>query len=490
MKDAWLARLRAHRRHGGHLHGPERLPRLRPSDRERLAAVPRPTGRGRARGDPVHRRRQDRPRGSPRSGTARSRSRRSPATPASGSPREPDRRAASACAAPAAYGGTVTEFAADRRRRIAAGWRPTRPWSASSRGSSPSCSTSARRRSSPRSSTRPARTPTGPGYLAFLNSQGFPSAPAELHRRHHRRGDRQGRRPGPGRLAPRLLRQRQRRGGQPDPVRAGGDRRRRRPRLRRPRHQRRLDRGRLQQRERARGSRTRRGSTTGSGSPRGRGSGRRRSSTAPGASTSPTSFAALRTFAYRHGARISNNSWGAARRRRLQRRFAGVRLPGPRRAARRHRQPADDPGVLAPATRARGGNTIGAPGTAKNVITVGASESMRPIGATDGCGVPDTGANSAKDIIDFSSRGPTDDGRIKPDIVAPGTHVSGRPAADRAPTSTAAAPATRSSRPGAPLLARLRDLAGGARGHRLRGADPRLVSRARVGGGTPPRRRR
>ena len=59
------------------------------------------------------------------------------------------------------------------------------------------------------------------------------------------------------------------------------------------------------------------------------------------------------------------------------------------------------------------------------MITVGASESVRAIGATDGCGVTDTGANSARDIINFSSRGPTDDGRIKPDVVAPGTHVAG-----------------------------------------------------------------
>ncbi len=36
-------------------------------------------------------------------------------------------------------------------------------------------------------------------------------------------------------------------------------------------------------------------------------------------------------------------------------------------------------------------NTIGSPGTAKNVITVGASEGVRAIGANDGCGVPDTG---------------------------------------------------------------------------------------------------
>ena len=72
-----------------------------------------------------------------------------------------------------------------------------------------------------------------------------------------------------------------------------------------------------------------------------------------------------------------------------------------------------------------GANTIGAPGTAKNVITVGASENVRPIGFADGCGVTDSGADNARDIINFSSRGPTDDGRLKPDVVAPGTHVTG-----------------------------------------------------------------
>ncbi|MCX7683616.1 MAG: S8 family serine peptidase [Anaerolineae bacterium] len=70
------------------------------------------------------------------------------------------------------------------------------------------------------------------------------------------------------------------------------------------------------------------------------------------------------------------------------------------------------------------GNNISTPGTAKNVITVGAAENYRP-GWTDGCGVPSSGADSAQDIISFSSRGPTDDGRVKPDIVAPGTHIAG-----------------------------------------------------------------
>ena len=71
-----------------------------------------------------------------------------------------------------------------------------------------------------------------------------------------------------------------------------------------------------------------------------------------------------------------------------------------------------------------GYGSITAPGTAKNVITVGASESVRGSG-TDGCGVTNGGADSASDIINFSGRGPTQDGRMKPDLVAPGTHITG-----------------------------------------------------------------
>lgn len=82
--------------------------------------------------------------------------------------------------------------------------------------------------------------------------------------------------------------------------------------------------------------------------------------------------------------------------------------------------------VFAAGNSGSGSNTIGSPGTAKNVITVGASENVRQTG-TDGCAIGNTGADSANDIISFSSRGPVNsaggDGRVKPDIVAPGTHV-------------------------------------------------------------------
>ena len=70
-------------------------------------------------------------------------------------------------------------------------------------------------------------------------------------------------------------------------------------------------------------------------------------------------------------------------------------------------------------------NTVGAPGTAKNIITVGASESRRPEGS-DGC-LDGAGADDIRDIVGFSSRGPVNasggDGRVKPDLVAPGSHI-------------------------------------------------------------------
>lgn len=54
-----------------------------------------------------------------------------------------------------------------------------------------------------------------------------------------------------------------------------------------------------------------------------------------------------------------------------------------------------------------GTNTIGSPGTAKNVVTVGA-----------------LGSGNSTTVASYSSRGPTDDGRLKPDVMAPGTLTS------------------------------------------------------------------
>ncbi|MFD1738892.1 S8 family serine peptidase [Bacillus salitolerans] len=59
--------------------------------------------------------------------------------------------------------------------------------------------------------------------------------------------------------------------------------------------------------------------------------------------------------------------------------------------------------------------TISAPGTAKNAITVGATENYRPSFGSY--------ADNVNHVAQFSSRGPTSDGRIKPDVMAPGTYI-------------------------------------------------------------------
>lgn len=60
--------------------------------------------------------------------------------------------------------------------------------------------------------------------------------------------------------------------------------------------------------------------------------------------------------------------------------------------------------------------TIGSPAVAKNVIATGAAQNDRPDLLIYGDG-PDA-------MADFSSRGPCEDGRIKPDVTAPGTWIA------------------------------------------------------------------
>jgi len=85
--------------------------------------------------------------------------------------------------------------------------------------------------------------------------------------------------------------------------------------------------------------------------------------------------------------------------------------------------------------------SVGSPATAKNIIAVGATENYRPSGSTPSPGLDflygtawaidypsepiknDHLSNNASGMAAFSSRGPCVDGRIKPDIVAPGTNI-------------------------------------------------------------------
>jgi subtilisin-like proprotein convertase family protein len=146
-------------------------------------------------------------------------------------------------------------------------------------------------------------------------------------------------------------------------------------------------------------------------------------------------YATLTDDAYAGGARISNNSWGISN-------FGGYHAASQTYDALVRDASAGTPGNQEMVEVFSAGNdgdgngdpldpkgdegygSVTSPGTAKNVITVGAAEGVRGSG-TDGCGVTNGGADSAADIINFSGRGPTQDGRMKPDLVAPGTHITG-----------------------------------------------------------------
>ncbi len=148
-------------------------------------------------------------------------------------------------------------------------------------------------------------------------------------------------------------------------------------------------------------------------------------------------YADLQSRAYADGARISANSWGMTNNtytvdaqafdalvRDAQPDGAAVSAPGNQEMVI----------VFAAGNRGSTAHTVGAPGTAKNVITVGASENVRSLNTAsggksamgnDGCGYSDVSADAATDLATFSSRGPCSDGRQKPDLVAPGSHIVG-----------------------------------------------------------------
>jgi subtilase family serine protease len=156
--------------------------------------------------------------------------------------------------------------------------------------------------------------------------------------------------------------------------------------------------------------------------------------------------------AYEAGARVHSNSWGSA--------VDGVYTADAESTDAfvwAHRDmavafSAGNSGVDANGDGVVDAMSVGSPATAKNVITVGASENDRQshwecdssLGYTNcaaqdgqnatfayGATWPDSfpanplrddpSAGNAEQMAAFSSRGPTTDGRIKPDVVAPGT---------------------------------------------------------------------
>ena len=153
----------------------------------------------------------------------------------------------------------------------------------------------------------------------------------------------------------------------------------------------------------------------------------------------PNNLNTLFLFAYNKGARIHSNSWGGG--------DPGVYDDQSRQldefvwkkkdmcivvAAGNDGTDVDENGV---ADGKINMTSVTSPATAKNCITVGASESVRPQfnGNRYGDWWPDDYpispikndpmANDSGDVVAFSSRGPTLDGRTKPDVVAPGTFI-------------------------------------------------------------------
>ncbi|HXU75065.1 MAG TPA: S8 family serine peptidase, partial [Methylomirabilota bacterium] len=156
----------------------------------------------------------------------------------------------------------------------------------------------------------------------------------------------------------------------------------------------------------------------------------------------------LQSKAYNNGARISNNSWGADTAgdydSEAQEYDALVRDAQPAGSTFPVASNQEMVIVFAAGNAGPLSETVGSPGTAKNVLSVGASENVRSLSTAnggvdtagnDGCSASDTDADSANDVAFFSSRGPCTDGRKKPDLVAPGTHVTGGVAQTSPPPS-------------------------------------------------------
>jgi len=149
----------------------------------------------------------------------------------------------------------------------------------------------------------------------------------------------------------------------------------------------------------------------------------------------PQDLATLFGWARARGARIHSNSWGGgdpgaydAQCEQLDRFVHGHRDFCVVVAAGNDGSDVDGDGRI-------NEGSVTSPGTAKNCITVGASESLRPQFDHERYGQwwprdypaapqrDDPMADDADQVAAFSSRGPTADGRAKPDVIAPGTFI-------------------------------------------------------------------
>jgi hypothetical protein len=136
------------------------------------------------------------------------------------------------------------------------------------------------------------------------------------------------------------------------------------------------------------------------------------------------SYDSLIRKGYEEGARISNNSWGSGSFGQytvdsqlfdILTRDANQFFPGLQEML--HVFAAGNDGPI--------DQSVSAPATAKNVISVGAAENCDNSPVLDKSGISDELTDNLKDLAIFSSRGSGPDGRIQVHVTAPGTHVYG-----------------------------------------------------------------
>jgi len=153
----------------------------------------------------------------------------------------------------------------------------------------------------------------------------------------------------------------------------------------------------------------------------------------------PSPITTLFQKAYEEGARIHTNSWGSPQNLGVYDGFASqadefmfghpdmlILFAAGNSGIDKDRDGRIDPG------------SVSTPGTAKNVLTVGATKNLTTFGGiqktlkelrggADNWGTEPLASSKLSDntlgLAMFSSRGPTQDGRLKPEIVAPGTNI-------------------------------------------------------------------
>ena len=140
-------------------------------------------------------------------------------------------------------------------------------------------------------------------------------------------------------------------------------------------------------------------------------------------------FVELESRAYHDRARISSNSWGGATNGEYnidaQLYDFLTRDAQPNNAVFPAAGNQELVTIFAAGNSGPAAMTVAPPAAAKNTLSVGASENVNQFGGPDKCTTADSEADNANDLSIFTSRGPTQDGRRKPEIVAPGTHVTG-----------------------------------------------------------------